>query len=140
MCKKVQQPFLSLVMLTSNDEKIIEGGIRRLAKLPYLKPDGSLNYELIVIDEESRDQTFDILERMSMMYPLLKVSKKKEEEGLWEKVSTMVEGEKICLLDRYSFLESNLLKVIKNHLNDEKVLDLRKNKKRKLLERKGVPC
>lgn len=133
-----KQPFLSLVMLTCNDEKIIEGGIRRLAKLPYYQKDGSLNYELLVVDEGSTDQTFDILERLTRIYPVLKISKVEMGQRGEEKALMTAQGEKVCLLDRYSFLERNLLKIIRNRLSEGKIIDMRK--KRKWVSKYGVPC
>jgi len=134
------QPFLSLVLLTYNDEKIIEGSIRRLAKLPYFQKDGSLNYELVAVDGGSTDQTLDILERLTRIYPVLKISQVKVGELPEKQVLQLAKGEKICLLDRYSFLENNLLKIISNRLTEERLLDMRKSRRKRWVSKYGMPC
>lgn len=136
--KSHNQPFLSLVMVTSNDEKIVEGVIRRLAKLNYFQKDGSLNYELIGIDDGSKDQTFDILERLSRIYPLLKVDRRRPGESSIERGLAIARGEKVCLLDKYSFLETNLLGSISARITEERIIDLRKNRKRRIVSKYGV--
>lgn len=131
-------PFLSLVVLTHNDEKIIEGIVRRLGKLRYLKKDGSFNYELVVVDDGSTDQTFDILERLTRIYPILKVSRRNPGESPIDRATYLAGGDKICILDNYSYLETNLIGNIKNKLWTGKIIDLRKNKKKRLDSKYGV--
>lgn len=132
------QPFLSLVLVTHNDEKIIEGIVRRLGKLRYLKKDSSFNYELVVVDDGSTDQTFDILERLTRIYPILKISRRNPGESPVERATYLAAGDRICILDNYSYLETNLVANIRNKLWTGKVIDLRKNKKKKMDSKYGV--
>lgn len=61
-------PFVSIVMPALNEEGYIEACIRSL-----LPADGTVDYELLVMDGGSRDATVRIVERMAAVNPRIKV-------------------------------------------------------------------
>jgi 1,2-diacylglycerol 3-beta-glucosyltransferase len=57
------RPRVSIVIAAHNEEMVIEDTVRRLMRLDY--PD----YEVLVMDDRSTDDTAAILERLAMEYP-----------------------------------------------------------------------
>lgn len=130
--EKEELPFLTLALIVKNADKMIEGTVRSLLKLPYCQKNGSLNYEIIVVDCGSTDQTGEILERMSRLFRALKVHKNDgglEAEELVLKVS---QGEKVVFIDERFLNKHHLMSLLGKYLSGEKVIDLRKEVKRKL--------
>jgi cellulose synthase/poly-beta-1,6-N-acetylglucosamine synthase-like glycosyltransferase len=62
------RPFLSLLVLVKEGETYVEGLVRNLAGLPYLNRAGLTNYDVVVVDEHSVDQTAQIIERLARRY------------------------------------------------------------------------
>lgn len=62
------RPFLSLMVLVKDADAIVEGLVRNLAGLPYFNQDGLVNYDVVVVDEHSTDQTQLIMERLARRY------------------------------------------------------------------------
>lgn len=67
------RPFLSLLVLVKNGEATIEGVVRNLVGLPYVNHWGLANYDVVVIDEHSGDQTPQIIERLARRYGHVKL-------------------------------------------------------------------
>jgi len=56
------QPFVSIIVPTYNEDKVIEKGIRNLFDLDYPKD----RYEIIVVDSGSTDSTTEIVEERNI--------------------------------------------------------------------------
>jgi dolichol-phosphate mannosyltransferase len=72
--------FLSLVIPTYNESKNIEKLIKVLSSL--LTPVMQCNYELIVVDDDSPDRTWEVAESLVKEYPHLRVIHRQQEHGL----------------------------------------------------------
>src|SRR5262249_24362337 len=71
---------LSLILPTYNEAKNIENVVSILCELlNRIIPDG---YELIVVDDDSPDRTWEIAERLSEKYPPVRVVRRQNERGL----------------------------------------------------------
>jgi cellulose synthase/poly-beta-1,6-N-acetylglucosamine synthase-like glycosyltransferase len=93
------KPFVSILLITNNDEGSIEGIVRWLLQLNYHDRAGAPRYEVLVVDDGSRDQTFAILERLAREYPSLQVRQAQEGESAYERGLALCNGDVICLLD-----------------------------------------
>ncbi|MHB8945489.1 MAG: glycosyltransferase family 2 protein [Bacillota bacterium] len=67
------RPFLSLLVLVKNGEATVEGVVRNLVGLPYVNHWGLANYDVVVVDEHSGDQTSQIIERLGRRYSHIKL-------------------------------------------------------------------
>ncbi len=74
------QKKLSLVLPTYNESKNIPLIIPRLISLLDSQLPG--DYELIVVDDDSPDKTWEIAQSLLLKYPQLKVIRRQEEKGL----------------------------------------------------------
>ncbi len=72
------RPFISLLLIARNKSSIIEGLIRNLAHLGYLRGEGLASYEIVVVDDYSTDETGRILDRLVRSLPILKAVKMEE--------------------------------------------------------------
>jgi len=74
------QPYFSLVIPTYNEGRNIVRMIEILSQLL----DSSLpgDYELVVVDDDSPDRTWEIAERLSDRYPHLQIIRRQQERGL----------------------------------------------------------
>ena len=73
-------PALSVVIPTYNEALNVEELIRRLSLA--LDPALGLDYELIVVDDDSPDRTWELAERLALDYPRLRVMRRTGERGL----------------------------------------------------------
>jgi dolichol-phosphate mannosyltransferase len=71
---------LSMIVPTYNESKNIEEMVRRLATLL----DGALgkSYEIIVVDDNSPDRTWELAQSLTAQYPQLRVMRRQGERGL----------------------------------------------------------
>jgi dolichol-phosphate mannosyltransferase len=75
-----EAPAVSVVIPTYNEALNIEELVRRLAQA--LDPALGLDYELIVVDDDSPDRTWEVAQRLALDYPRLRVMRRTRERGL----------------------------------------------------------
>ena len=73
-------PALSVVIPTYNEAMNVEELIRGLSQA--LDPALGLDYELIVVDDDSPDRTWELAERLALDYPRVRVMRRTNERGL----------------------------------------------------------
>ncbi|WP_293149446.1 MULTISPECIES: glycosyltransferase [unclassified Microcoleus] len=75
-----QPIYFSLVIPTYNECKNVKSIVEQLSKLL----DGSIpgNYELIVVDDNSPDRTWEVAQSLTADYPQLRVMRREHERGL----------------------------------------------------------
>jgi dolichol-phosphate mannosyltransferase len=71
---------LSLIVPTYNEAKNVREMVRRLTEL--LEPQFGEQYELIVVDDDSRDRTWEVAQSLVAEYPRLRVMRREHERGL----------------------------------------------------------
>ncbi len=72
--------YFSLVVPTYNEGRNIEQVVRILSSLlDHALPN---DYELIIVDDDSPDRTWEIAQQMTVEYPNLRVMRRQEERGL----------------------------------------------------------
>ena len=76
----VHPPAVSVVIPTYNETLNIEELVRRLTQA--LDPALGLDYELIVVDDNSPDRTWEVAQRLALDYPRLRVMRRTHERGL----------------------------------------------------------
>ena len=118
------QPFVSIIVPTYNEEKVIEDRIENLVELDYPKD----NYEIIVVDSDSTDSTAEIVEETINEHekdkPSLKLIKEGERRG---KASAINQGKKhargeiVLITDANSIFDKNVLKEMMPHFKNPKV-------------------
>src|ERR1700687_898057 len=73
-------PRLSVIVPTHNEARNIGELVRRLSELLDRIP-GS-DYEIIVVDDDSPDRTWELAQDLSLQYPQLRVVRRTQERGL----------------------------------------------------------
>jgi dolichol-phosphate mannosyltransferase len=71
---------LSIVLPTYNESKNLREMIRRLTQL--LENSLANGYEIIVVDDDSPDRTWELAESLALEYPCVKVMRREKERGL----------------------------------------------------------
>src|ERR1700730_15694704 len=71
---------LSIVLPTYNESKNLQEMIRRLTHL--LGDSLGAGYEIIVVDDNSPDRTWELAEALAPEYPCVKVIRRESERGL----------------------------------------------------------
>lgn len=66
-------PFVSILLVVKNKAQIIEGLTGCLVRLKEYLPPGAPDYEVVVVDDGSIDETPRILERMARRFPNLRL-------------------------------------------------------------------
>lgn len=98
-------PFISVIVPAHNEEKVIEKVVHNLRDLNYPK------YEVIVVNDGSTDQTAQILNRLSTLYPAwLKVIHLSPNSGKSQALNIGIllsQGHFILTLDGDSFLDQD---------------------------------
>jgi dolichol-phosphate mannosyltransferase len=93
-------PALSIVIPTYNEALNVEELVRRLSQA--LEPALGSDYELIVVDDDSPDRTWELAQRLALDYPRLRVMRRTNERGL---ASAVIRGWQVsrsaflCVID-----------------------------------------
>jgi dolichol-phosphate mannosyltransferase len=74
------QILLSVVVPTFNEASNIRELVRRLANV--LDPELDKRYEIIVVDDDSPDRTWELAQELAAEYPCLRVMRRQTERGL----------------------------------------------------------
>ncbi|EKU98563.1 putative membrane protein [Leptolyngbya sp. PCC 7375] len=114
----VNLPF-SLVIPTYNESKNVGKLVAHLvALLDNLLPD---QYELIVVDDDSPDKTWEVAQKLTSHYPQLRVMRRQEERGLSSAVIRgwqVAQGEILGVIDADLQHPPETLKHMVNHVQD----------------------
>lgn len=97
---------ISIIIPTYNEEVVIEKNIENIQKSSYK------NFEIIVIDDNSEDNTFSILKRLEEKYDNLKILRKKSEKGKAQSLNEAIEhaeGHVILFLDADAIIDEDYL-------------------------------
>jgi dolichol-phosphate mannosyltransferase len=94
---------LSLVVPTYNESKNIRELVQRLTDLLEPLLDGE--YELVVVDDDSPDRTWEIAESLTAQYPRVRVMRRVGERGLG---SAVIRGWQVARGDVLAVIDSDL--------------------------------
>jgi len=118
------QPFVSIIVPTYNEEKVIEKRIKNLFELDYPKD----KYEIIVVDSGSADSTAQIVEKLIEKHCSsglnLRLIKEEERKGKASAINLgkkHAKGEIVLVTDANSIFDKNVLKEMMPHFKNPKV-------------------
>lgn len=125
-CRKERQPFkneqsnlkATIIIPCYNEGKTLKNCVDGLIKQTYS------NYEIIIIDDGSKDNTFAVAKKLECQYPNLIKAYTKANAGKASALNYGISkstGEIIIGLDADSIFLSNTLKILMNSFSDEKV-------------------
>ncbi len=114
-------PKVSVVISAHNEQAVIENTIRNLLKIDYP------NYELLIMDDRSSDQTPAILTRLGEVlgppfrYHLRPADAIPGKPAVLNEALGITDGEVICVFDADAYVEPDFLRRIVPFLADENV-------------------
>lgn len=120
------RPFVTILIPARNEEFVIEATVRSLCKLHYRK-NGKPNFEVLVVDDGSTDQTVSILNRLSQEFPMVRTLRRFGEQSGQGKSAALNDalqnssGEIIAVFDADTRVEPNFLVKTVACLYDPKV-------------------
>ena len=122
----VELPFISILIPAHNEEFTIERCVRSLAELDYYKG-GKRNYEIIVINDGSSDETDQVLSPLKKEFDFLRIVTRKPPRAGRGKGYVLNDGVRICqgdviaVFDADARLEPDFLSKIVPYLDDKDV-------------------
>lgn len=120
-------PFVSILIPAHNEEFTIERCVRSLSSMEYYF-EGEPNFEIIVVNDGSQDNTGEILEKLKEEIPILKIVTRKPPRAGQGKGYVLndgvqiAKGDMIAVFDADSRVEPDFLKLIIPYLNEENVV------------------
>lgn len=106
-------PTISLMVAAKNEEAVITSSIEKLCNLDYPQD----KYEVWAIDDHSSDRTGEILDKLAIEYPQLKVIHRPAnagggKSGALNQVLALTKGEIIGVFDADAGVKSDLLRKV----------------------------
>lgn len=113
------QPFVSIIVPTYNEEKVIKRRIENLLCLNYPKD----KYEVIVVDSGSKDRTVELVENIITQdpNPPLKLIREKERKGKASAINLSknhAKGNIVLITDANSLFDKNVLREMMPHFKN----------------------
>ena len=108
------RPFVSCLVPAHNEQDVIEATVRSLCRMNYRKK-GKPNFEVVVVDDGSTDDTLAILQALQRELPLLKIVERKPPNCARGKSAVLnhglqvSRGEVIAVFDADTRVEPNFL-------------------------------
>lgn len=128
------RPFVSMIVPAKNEEKVIAETVREMMKVVYHNTDGNPNYELMVIDDASTDNTLKILEELQSEYPNLRTHHREQvphpsKAAVLNDVIDKCKGEIQAIFDADARISPDFLERVVPYLYDPKVGGVQAQKK-----------
>ena len=114
------QPFVSIMIPAHNEEEVISETVENIASIDYPK------YEIIVIDDRSTDNTYQVLEQLSKKYQNLKYFSRTKEafpgkSAVLNDALKIAKGEAILVFDADARVKKDFLRELLPALEPEAV-------------------
>jgi len=112
-------PFSSVIVLNYNGEKVIENTVESLLALNYPKD----KFEIIIVDNNSQDQSREILRGLSKRYPQIKTVFLEKNFGFGQGNNAgfkVAKGEYVALLNNDCVVDTNWLRKLVETANQNK--------------------
>ena len=115
-------PYVSLVVSAKNEEAVIGDLVKGLDQIDY----PNTRYELWVVDDNSSDRTYEILQALKPDYPQLKVYRRSEssqggKSGALNDVLPLTKGEILGVFDADAIIAPTLLRSVVPFFKEEKL-------------------
>lgn len=117
-------PFVSIFIPAHNEEYTIEDTVRSVCGLDYHNEEGEAQYELIVVNDGSTDNTGEILAKLKKELPQVKIVTRhpprsgKGKGFVLNDALTISRGEIIGVFDADTQVKPHYLKTVVQYLND----------------------
>ena len=112
-----KKPLISIIIVTYNSGKYLEGCLKSIFKQSYK------NYEIIIIDNQSKDKTLKIIKKHEKRIDLW-VSEK--DNGIFDAMNKGIKRSKgriISILNSDDFFYPNALNIVNNYFSSDNKID-----------------
>ncbi len=114
------QPFISIMIPAHNEADVIEQTVENISSVDYPK------YEIIVIDDRSTDETYNVLEKLGQKYPKLKYFSRTKDafpgkSAVLNDALKIAKGEAILVFDADARIKPNFIKELVPALEPEQI-------------------
>lgn len=131
------QPLITVIIPAYNEEKAIQKSVSSVMNQTYQ------NFQLVVIDDGSKDKTWELLKSLkdeykSSRFLIVKQKNSGKSHAINNALKNYAAGELVMILDADSILEKNAVKNMVKHFSNKRVIAMSSNvrisKSNKLIE------